>query len=215
MLLKIKLFALLSVVVVLPSYGRDIRNIWAVMPDTIVKSVDKVRRLEMLDLIDYKVKAEVSNRLSSESVMDTLTADYLHVSVSKSSSLSMRMLPTADGDTLLCVIYSYHAPETESVVSFYSLDWQPLEIKRYLPFSSIAQAADSLYTCPDSISADRYEELRNNTMVELVSADMAVGSSDIVLSLTLPMSPVADEESLKAITVKRKLVWTGGRYELL
>lgn len=49
--------------------AREIRSVWKSMPDSEVVAIDKVRRLEMLDLVDYKVKAEVNNRLDRKSVV--------------------------------------------------------------------------------------------------------------------------------------------------
>lgn len=212
MSLKTNILALMLIALSATAQAREIRSVWKSMPDSVVVAIDKVRRLEMLDLVDYKVKAEVSNRLGSHSVMDTITSNYLHIMVSKASELSMRLLPTADGDTLVCMVYTYKAPKPESKISFYSLDWQQLDASKYLPFASIADAADSLYTKPDSISQERYAELRDNVVVALVSAQQSIENDDICLSLSLPMAAKDNKASMTAIADKRKLVWTGKKY---
>lgn len=212
MSLKTNILALMLIALSATAQAREIRSVWKSMPDSVVVAIDKVRRLEMLDLVDYKVKAEVSNRLGSHSVMDTITSNYLHIMVSKASELSMRLLPTAEGDTLVCMVYTYKAPKPESKISFYSLDWQPLDASKYLPFASIADAADSLYTKPDSISQERYAELRNDVVVALVSAQQSIENDDICLSLSLPMAAKDNKVSMTAIADKRKLVWTGKKY---
>lgn len=212
MSLKTNILALMLIVLSATAQAREIRSVWKSMPDSVVLAIDKVRRLEMLDLVDYKVKAEVNNRLGSHSVMDTITSNYLHIMVSKASELSMRLLPTADGDTLVCMVYTYKAPKPESKISFYSLDWQQLDASKYLPFASIADAADSLYTKPDSISQERYAELRNNVVVALVSAQQSIENDDICLSLSLPMATKDNKASMTAIADKRKLMWTGKKY---
>lgn len=212
MSLKTNILALMLIALSATAQAREIRSVWKSMPDSVVVAIDKVRRLEMLDLVDYKVKAEVSNRLGSHSVMDTITSNYLHIMVSKASELSMRLLPTADGDTLVCMVYTYKAPKPESKISFYSLDWQQLDASKYLPFASIADAADSLYTKPDSISQERYADLRNDVVVALVSAQQSIENDDICLSLSLPMAAKDNKASMTAIADKRKLMWTGKKY---
>ena len=212
MLFRRNILALILVALSITTQAREIRSVWKSMPDSLVLAIDKVRRLEMLDLVDYKVKAEVDNRLGSHSVMDTITSNYLHIMVSKASELSMRLLPTAEGDTLVCMVYTYKAPKPESKISFYSLDWQQLDASKYLPFASIADAADSLYTKPDSISQERYAELRNDVVVALVSAQQSIENDDICLSLSLPMAAKDHKASMTAIADKRKLVWTGKKY---
>ena len=212
MLFRRNILALILVALSITTQAREIRSVWKSMPDSLVLAIDKVRRLEMLDLVDYKVKAEVDNRLGSHSVMDTITSNYLHIMVSKASELSMRLLPTADGDTLVCMVYTYKAPKPESKISFYSLDWQQLDASKYLPFASIADVADSLYIKPDSISQERYAELRNDVVVALVSAQQSIENDDIYLSLSLPMAAKDNKASMTAIADKRKLVWTGKKY---
>lgn len=212
MLFRRNILALILVALSITTQAREIRSVWKSMPDSLVLAIDKVRRLEMLDLVDYKVKAEVDNRLGSHSVMDTITSNYLHIMVSKASELSMRLLPTADGDTLVCMVYTYKAPKPESKLSFYSLDWQQLDASKYLPFASIADVADSLYIKPDSISQERYAELRNDVVVALVSAQQSIENDDIYLSLSLPMAAKDNKASMTAIADKRKLVWTGKKY---
>ena len=212
MLFRRNILALILVALSITTQAREIRSVWKSMPDSLVLAIDKVRRLEMLDLVDYKVKAEVDNRLGSHSVMDTITSNYLHIMVSKASELSMRLLPTADGDTLVCMVYTYKAPKPESKISFYSLDWQQLDASKYLPFASIADVADSLYIKPDSISQERYAELRNDVVVALVSAQQSIDNDDICLSLSLPMAAKDNKASMTAIADKRKLVWTGKKY---
>lgn len=212
MLFRRNILALILVALSITTQAREIRSVWKSMPDSLVFAIDKVRRLEMLDLVDYKVKAEVDNRLGSHSVMDTITSNYLHIMVSKASELSMRLLPTAEGDTLVCMVYTYKAPKPESKISFYSLDWQQLDASKYLPFASIADVADSLYIKPDSISQERYAELRNDVVVALVSAQQSIDNDDICLSLSLPMAAKDNKASMTAIADKRKLVWTGKKY---
>ena len=212
MLFRRNILALILVALPITTQAREIRSVWKSMPDSLVFAIDKVRRLEMLDLVDYKVKAEVDNRLGSHSVMDTITSNYLHIMVSKASELSMRLLPTAEGDTLVCMVYTYKAPKPESKISFYSLDWQQLDASKYLPFASIADVADSLYIKPDSISQERYAELRNDVVVALVSVQQSIENDDIYLSLSLPMAAKDNKASMTAIADKRKLVWTGKKY---
>ena len=212
MLFRRNILALILVALSITTQAREIRSVWKSMPDSLVLAIDKVRRLEMLDLVDYKVKAEVDNRLGSHSVMDTITSNYLHIMVSKASELSMRLLPTAEGDTLVCMFYTYKAPKPESKISFYSLDWQQLDASKYLPFASIADVADSLYIKPDSISQERYAELRNDVVVALVSVQQSIENDDIYLSLSLPMAAKDNKASMTAIADKRKLVWTGKKY---
>lgn len=213
MSLKHNVILLMCAVLVMPVAAHDIKSIWKTVPDSVVLALDKVRRLEMLDLVDYNVKAEVNNRFGSTSVMDTITSSYLHITMGKSSELSVRLLPTADGDTLICLLATFKAPEAESTINFYTPEWQCLEASRYLPFANLSDVADSLICRPDTMSAELYSQLCSLIVVPLVSASSSVESPDLELVLSLPMLPVDERGKIEALLVRRKLVWTGRQYE--
>ncbi len=213
MSLKHNVISLMCAVLVMPVAAHDIKSIWKTVPDSVVLALDKVRRLEMLDLVDYNVKAEVNNRFGSTSVMDTITSSYLHITMGKSSELSVRLLPTADGDTLICLLATFKAPEAESTINFYTPEWQCLEASLYLPFAKLSDVADSLICRPDTMSAELYSQLCSQIVVPLVSASSSVESPDLELVLSLPMLPVDERGKVEALLVRRKLVWTGRQYD--
>ena len=70
--------------------------------------------LEFAELQEMGVKAEVKNLLGETSVMDTLTADFAQLRTSKSATLQMKKLPSANGDSLLCVVKTFAGVEKES-----------------------------------------------------------------------------------------------------
>lgn len=212
MILKINMLALLMLFICADVDAKDARNLWKTIPDSLVQSIDKVRRLEMLDLIDYKVKAEVDNRLGSQSVMDTLTADFLHVSISKSSSLSMRLLPTQKGDTIMCMVKTYNAPMAESQINFYDLSWHQLDASKYLPFSSLSESIDSLIEKPDTMSGEKFDQLTQNIIAILVSAETTVADSKIELVPSLPMISKDYKDAMTSIIRKCQLIWNGEKY---
>ena len=53
------------------------------MPDSLLPYLNKNQRLELLELRDMKVKAEVKNLLNGNTVMDTLTTNYLSLTLSR------------------------------------------------------------------------------------------------------------------------------------
>ena len=72
------------------SQAKDIREIWLSMPDSLISYLDKSKRIEMVDYIDMKVKADVKNALEGTSVMDTLTNEFLQVTLNEACTLQMR-----------------------------------------------------------------------------------------------------------------------------
>lgn len=81
---------LLLVLVVMTVFGNakaSVREAWLMMPDSLLPYLNKNQRLELLELRDMKVKAEVKNLLNGNTVMDTLTTNYLSLTLSPSSSM--------------------------------------------------------------------------------------------------------------------------------
>ena len=210
--MRYRMLLILLAAFFIESAARDMRSVWKSVPDTVVPGIDRVRRLEMLDLVDYRVKAEVNNRLGTTSVMDTVTADYLHITLSKSCDMSMRLLPTAEGDTLICMLTTFKAPEAESTICFYDLDWQRMDNAKYLPFSSLDEVSDSLVCRPDSMPVDSFAWLCSQVVVPLVSARQTETSSDIMLEASFPMLSADVSRKIKAMLVSRRLVWDSCRY---
>jgi Protein of unknown function (DUF3256). len=65
-------------------------NTGSPLPDSLILYLDKSKRIEMVDYIDMKVRADVKNALEGMSIMDTLTHDYLQVTLNEASTLQMR-----------------------------------------------------------------------------------------------------------------------------
>ncbi len=203
---------LMACTAVLPSGADGIRDVWKTVPDSVVPAIDRVRRLEMLDLVDYKVKAEVKNRLGSNSVMDTLTASYLHVAISASSEMAMTLLTCESGDTVVCVVRTYRGPEPDSEIAFYSSRWKQLDASSFLPFRSLSESWQQLTARPDTISPERYGELMSLVRVPLVGAVLSADGKHVDLSLSVPMLGVDDRPAVASIAVSRRLTWNGQRF---
>ena len=100
--------------------AKSMREIWLSMPDSMVRYLNKSKRIEFLDYVDMKVKTDVKNLLQGSSVMDTITSNYLSAKLNEASAIQMKLLPVHGSDSLLCVVRTYSAPAAESTVNFFS-----------------------------------------------------------------------------------------------
>ena len=99
--------------------AKSMREIWLSMPDSMVRYLNKSKRIEFLDYVDMKVKTDVKNLLQGSSVMDTITSNYLSAKLNEASAIQMKLLPVHGSDSLLCVVRTYSAPAAESTVNFF------------------------------------------------------------------------------------------------
>ena len=110
-----------------------IRDLFAAMPDSILPTLSKTNRLDLIDFIDAKMRAEVDNALAGSTIMTALTNDSLSLRMSDALRVDM-FLREAGEETdssrwVICVVRTYTLPSTqgqEQVARYYSVGWRPL-----------------------------------------------------------------------------------------
>lgn len=103
-----------------------IRQWFTNMPDSIMPLLTKNDRLDFIDFLDSHMDAIVTNRLDGKSRMTQLTEDYLHLEYTKSSNVTMKLLPAADTTQILCMVTTTNTAARDSRIAFFSKDWQQL-----------------------------------------------------------------------------------------
>lgn len=150
------------------------------------------------------LKGDVDNMLNSKSVMDSINANYIGITISESSTMQIRKLPMTGADSVLCVVRTWCAPDSESTVTFYDQQWQRL------PYQvNLNDYTRSLISKPDTMSNDDYQKLLSKIDFSLVSARLNAGNDDMEVSLSMPSANKEDADKLKAITKPMLLKWNG------
>ena len=200
----LELVFLLSVVI---GKGQTLRDMWVSMPDTLVPYLDKSMRLSLIDYYDISSKADIKNALDGTSRLDSLSTDYLSAKLNDSATLQIALLPTSDGDTLACVIKTFYTPEADSDVSIYTRSWQLKE--------QIKMPADSLYSRPDTMATEHFEQLKGLISPELVGATISSNEEGRTLTfcLSIPFIYKDEEDAMKSILKQINLKWNGKRFK--
>lgn len=176
-------------------------ELWLSMPDTIEGLIDADYR-GYIALVD-----SVPNCFEGSSHLDTLAADEMRVTLTSRTSLHLRLLPAAvSGDSVLCVIHTYRLVAPESSVRVYDTGWRLL--------ADVTFPLDDLVERPDTMSAERYAELLRLFDPYLVSATFDEAERGAIV-VTAAAALVSDDErkALEAITLRRRYVWDGSRFE--
>ena len=87
--------------------AKDMRELWLSMPDSLIGYMDKSKRLALLDHVDMNTTAELTNKLEGKTCLDTLTNNFMQVTLNEVVDLRMTLLPTTgEGatDSILCVV---------------------------------------------------------------------------------------------------------------
>lgn len=216
MLLKrLNIIILLVCAPILVGAQISLRDVWLSMPDGMIPYLNKNLRLEHLDFVDMGVKSEVSHQLNGVSVMDTLTADYTHITLSKSSSLELRLLPVNDSTKIICMVRTFKAPAEESEIRFYDTDWNLLTDDYGLEKIKNQDNTDTEFLLssfvqrPDTLSTERFEELCKLIEPVMVSASFDVAEPVLTFRLSVPLAVPDDREQLKSILRPRRFKWDG------
>ena len=183
---RIVYFLLLFVAVQVQA--KSIREVWTAMPDSMVPYLTKTLRLEMLDFTDMGVRADVKNVFGGVSEMDTLTTDYLKVTLNVSSELQMKMLPVQGRDSVVCVVRTYFGPVAESIVSVYSQDWSLI---RTLDFTGIMGTDEE----------------------SLISGCLSVEENALLLKKEKIMASREDREEGKDVVKQISVKWNGETFK--
>ena len=195
------LFGLCLVAMPVTMMAQQVRKMWVNMPTSIVGSLEKSTRQELLDLKEMKKKAVISGPLGEECSIDTLTADYLSARLSDVSTLQMKMLPTSSGDSLLCLVHTYAGPLPESSISFYTSDWKAL------PMPSMHLDVD--LQRPDTMTQDDFSKLQALFDPKLISFTLSPSNKDLVVALSPVIISEEEKAHVKALILQRKLNWNG------
>ena len=184
--------------------AKDMRELWLSMPDSLIGYMDKSKRLALLDHVDMNTTAELTNKLEGKTCLDTLTSNFMQVTLNKVVDLRMALLPTTgEGatDSILCVVRTYRNAEPESIVELYDQSWKRL---RKIDFD-----AEMFFNRPDTMSQERYKHIRSLVSVLFVKAELREGSDVLVLTPSLPFNTREEKEKIKPIILQINVKWDG------
>lgn len=188
--------------------AKSMKDLLVSMPDSLLPYLNKSLRQEMPELQEMGVKAEVKNLLGENSVMDTLTANFLQIRMSKVATLQMKKLPVEGGDSILCLVKTFAGPEKESQVLFFNQDWKALDAGKLF-----ACDAERLISKPDTMTEARFIELKKMIEPKMMSVMLFEHENAAVVRLSLPLLSADDKKTVSVIKLQRKFNWNGKTFK--
>lgn len=191
--------------------AKSLKDLWVSMPDSLLPTLDRNLRLELVELEEMGVKPNVKNLLGEECDMDTLTNDYLECTTSKVARLQMIYLPSSAEDSVLCVIKTFRAPSKESEIRFYDQGWRQLPISSYLAKDQYMLGS---YIKPksDTMRVEEYEELKSKLEPVMYVTEYLPTAQAFRVLVSLPLLSNEDKMKVQSILVQRKFKWVLGRF---
>lgn len=132
--MKKHLFVLFALFITLGSYAQDktMSELFKAMPDTLLPYLSTNNRLDMIDFIEAKMKAEVTNLLDGKTEMTALTHDSLSIRMNGVLRIDMKLEhvaePVDSSTQVIRVLRTYQLNEnqTERIADVYSAVWRKL-----------------------------------------------------------------------------------------
>ncbi len=191
------------------SAAKSLRQLWIDIPDSIIPYLNKSLRTEFIDFVDMEVQADVKNLLMGDSKLDTLTTDYTQITLNESTVLQLKLLPYAWGDSIICFVKTFNAPEKESEVRFYDQKWNQLSTSNFIQ----KLESSSFIQKPDTMQADSFEVLKEKIEPEMLWAQLDQNDNSITYHMSTPLVSNDEKKALEAILVQRKFKWDGKMFK--
>ncbi|MFI3240233.1 MAG: DUF3256 family protein [Bacteroidales bacterium] len=135
--------AIISIMVSLATYAKDIHDFFVSEPNQIFNHLTTGTRLDMIDYYNSGAIVELENQIYGTSKLTKLTDNYISVKLSENLLTEVKMLPISKKDTILVVSQTIYAPTPDSKISIYDTQWQELELAKYFKTPTLADFIDA------------------------------------------------------------------------
>lgn len=177
------------------------RDVFAAMPDSVLPMVTKNNRLDCIDFIENNMEARVRNKVDEYVVLEALTDDYARFRTSAVAVMELKLLPTNDSTSVLCVVTTAESGELgterrimDSNIRFYDTDWRSLPSEA--PMASVLQQRDGdaffSVTVPDSLQAAA--DAARRSLASFHPVLMTLDPADVTLTLSVQTGYLSIEE---------------------
>jgi hypothetical protein len=173
--------------------AQTMREIFIAMPDSIEPLLSKNNRMDMIDFMDNHMEARVTNRLDGQSVMDTLTADYVKVSLTSNAVMEMKLYEKGK-DKVLLMVHTVGGPAKGSELLFFTPEWKPLKAQLKLPSFRTYEVNPR-----ESLTAEQIELLDGLADMELVEMTLSPSNSLLTLTPSIGILSKEDQEKVKPL----------------
>lgn len=193
------LFAVFLCLSQLGAQAQTMREAFAAMPDSLQALLSKNNRMDMMDFLDSHMEAKVTNRLDGQSSMDTLTADYLKISLASNTVLEMKLISRED-EKVIAVLHTSAGPVKDSVLKFYTTDWKETEGKVTLPAFSAYEAKPR-----SELTEEQVQLLESLADMELTEMQLSATDNTLTCKLSLEILTKEDQEKARELVKPLKL----------
>ena len=113
------------------TFGQSMREVFSCMPQSVCIWLSSDDRLDLIDFKESAMRARVQNYFGSTVELTDLTDTYARLTTSAVGAIELRLLERKK-DNIVCAVFTYKTPALESIVRFYTTDWEEIDASRLL-----------------------------------------------------------------------------------
>lgn len=192
----------------------NIEELFVNMPDSIIPYFNMSIRTDMVDKYKTKTHIETKNLLDGESLIKKISGNFIDMQLNKVTNLSIAQLDKTDSTKIICLVKTYGNPAIESSVAFYTPDWKIITDNSFgLPdFSDGKVMAGMLTFCPDTMPANKFEDIKKNLEPVMVTATLSENYI-INISINCPFLTKEENKALDTIKKQKTFKWNGTMFK--
>lgn len=193
----------------LTASAQKMRDCFINMPDSVLTLLTKNNRLDCVDFVDSKMRAVVRNALEGKSELITLTDNYLKMRLTDTEDVQMMLLPASDTVKVICMVRTFHGPNSDSSLHFYSSDWTALPSSRFIKQPKF----DDFWRAMPSDSTEMLNFAKSRIDIRLTTDSLS--EVDQTLTCKLNLNSLSDEVRARVTPYTRNIVyrWKEGKFE--
>ena len=111
--------------------AQDMTTIFGNMPNEMILLVDSIQRQDLMDLYKDGKTTTIKGKLEETITLTSFNNDFLEIK-SGNSVIQIALLNLVNNSKVICFIQTVCAPVCDSRLSFYTLDWEPLEVSDFI-----------------------------------------------------------------------------------
>lgn len=207
--MKLKYFFLLFFLLVVSLVqAQKMRDVFAEMPDDVLRVMTKNNRLDCIDFIENNMTTKVRNRLEGFSELKRLTSDYLDLSLTERTRVEMKLLPIADSLNIIAVVKTFSGPMKMSTLTLYDAEWKRLPQKDYITFPQY----EAYWVLNDTLGHDEVKRLQSLQDMHFITMSLEETSCRLVFELHPGDVEKEDAEQMKKVLQPIVFVWDGKKF---
>jgi len=117
--------------------AQNVSSVFGNMPKDLILLVDSTLRQNLIDFHKNSISDNIKDKLGGKITLSRLNDDFMEL-VSDNFSMQIALLKLVNASKIICLIQTVCAPVCDSRLSFYTVDWKPLNISDFiLPVNSL------------------------------------------------------------------------------